>query len=140
MSLIFSSMAPKKSPLWQHFEMPDGNFRKAVCNHCAKIVTCGGENVPKSKCVNRTMHSHMQKMHPDIMVEVAREQEILKYPSQTIDPRNESVRGTIPIFNLRTQTERARFIKLVCVYLIITLYSETSLQVRLYWLLLFYWI
>ena len=39
----------------------------------------------------------------------AREQEILKSLCQTIDPKNESVRGTIPIFNLGNQAGMCLF-------------------------------
>ena len=105
-------MSPKKSPLWKHFTLVNGDFRLAQCNYCAHVVRRGSENAPKSKCVNRTMQSHFNKCQPDIMVEVAKQQQELKGVAKT-DVRDESVRGSVPLFKLTNREERAKFIKLV---------------------------
>ena len=54
----------------------------------------------------------MEKAHSDLMEEISREQALMKKPKD-VDTRNETVRGTMKIFNLRSQAERARFIKMV---------------------------
>ena len=37
---------------------------------------------------------------------VAQEQEALKKKEKSVDPRDESSRGSVPIFNLRSQEDR----------------------------------
>ena len=54
----------------------------------------------------------MEKAHSDLMEEISREQALMKKPKD-VDTRNETVRGTMKISNLRSQTERAEFIKMV---------------------------
>ena len=54
----------------------------------------------------------MEKAHSDLMEEISREQALMKKPKD-VDTRNETVRGTMKIFNLRSQAERAEFIKMV---------------------------
>ena len=105
-------MPNQPSPLWKHFVSPNLDFRKAQCIHCGVVVNRGPENAPKSKCINRSMQVHMEKAHSDLMEEISREQALMKKPKD-VDTRNETVRGTMKIFNLRSQAERAEFIKMV---------------------------
>ena len=105
--------APKKSPLWKHFTLVDDNFRLASCNYCGHVARRGSDNTPRSKCVNRSMQSHITKCQPHIMNEVAKEQELLKNVKQS-DANDESVRGCVPLFNLRNNSERASFMGMVC--------------------------
>ena len=73
----------------------------------------GTEDAPRGKCYNRNMQKHMSKYHGDLMEEVIKSQEAAKVVTRKTDIRSESVRGTIPIFNLRSQEDRASFIKKV---------------------------
>ena len=104
---------PKKSPLWNHFTLVNDDFRLASCNYCGHVARRGGDNTPKSKCVNRAMQSHITKCQPDIMNQVAREQVLLKNVPKN-DVMDESVRGSVPLFNLRNSSERASFMGMVC--------------------------
>ena len=106
-------MSRGTSPLWNHFTIPDGNFRLAKCNHCSVVVQRGTENAPRGKCYNRNMQKHMVKYHEELM-EIAKTQAAVKLQRpKKIDQRDESVRGNIPIFNLRSQEDRAAFIRKV---------------------------
>ena len=116
MSVSLAMSRRTTSPLWNHFTLPDENFRKALCNHCGALVQRGQPDAPRNKCWNRNMQSHITKEHPEIMVEVAQEQRKSKGSKRLKDPRDESRRGTVPLFNLRNQADRADFIKRVCYY------------------------
>ena len=76
------------------------------------MVKRGGENSPKSKCVNRGMQVHITKCQPSIMSEVQKEQVAMKNLPKA-DFRDESVRGTVPLFNLRNVNERNSFMGMV---------------------------
>ena len=106
-------MSRATSPLWKHFVSPDGNFRLAQCNHCGVIVQRGTENAPRGKCYNRNMQKHLGKYHGDLMEEVTNSQVAAKVANKKIDVRCESVRGVVPLFNLRSQDDRAAFIRKV---------------------------
>ena len=69
----------------------------------------GGDNTPKSKCLNRGMQSHITKCQPDIMNQVAREQVLLKNI-----PKNDVLDESVPLFNLRNSSERDSFMGMVC--------------------------
>ena len=59
------------------------------------------------------MQKHLGKYHGDLMEEVTKSQVAAKVVTKKIDVRCESVRGTVPIFNLRSQDDRAAFIRKV---------------------------
>ena len=102
----------KKSPLWNHFVLVNGDFHLAECKYCGHVVRQGGDEAPKSRCVNRTMQANVNKCQPDIMEEVSRKKAELMCVSK-IDACNEAVRGNVPIFQLNNQEERTKFIKMV---------------------------
>ena len=106
-------MSSVTSPLWKQFISPDVNFRLAQCNHCGVVVQRGRENAPRAKCYNRNMQKHMGKYHDDLMEEVSKDQEAAKVVTRKVDVRCESVRGTIPIFNLQSQEDHFAFIEKV---------------------------
>ena len=94
-------MSRATSPLWNHFTIPDGNFRLAKCNHCSIVVQRGTENAPRGKCYNRNMQKHMDKYHNELMEEIVKTQAAVKLERmKKVDPHDESTRGRIPIFNL----------------------------------------
>ena len=104
---------PQKEPTLENFSIIDDNFRLASCNYCGHVARRGRDDTPKSKCVNRAMQSHIKKCQPDIMNEVAKEQVALKNVPKS-DVNDESVRGCVPLFNLRNHSERASFMGMVC--------------------------
>ncbi len=55
----------------------------------------------------------MKSAHPELMAEV-REQQAAQRPGERVeDPRDETVRGTLPLFKLRNKVDRAAWQKLV---------------------------
>ena len=121
----------KKSPLWNHFVLVNGDFHLAECKYCGHVVRRGGDEAPKSRCVNRTMQAHINKCRPDIMEEVSRQQAQLKSVS-TVDVWNEAVRGNIPIFKLTNREERIKFIKMVSCVIYLFLFSLILLKTCTY--------
>ena len=124
-------MSRPTSPLWKQFTILEGNFRSVKCNHCDVFVQRGNENAPKSKCYNRNMQKHLSRHHGELMEEVTKDQEAVKVfnKAKKIDDLDESVRGTIPIFDLRSQADRAEFISKVS--LIIPLFIVLELQLAM---------
>ena len=60
------------------------------------------------------MQKHMDKYHNELMEEIVKTQAAVKLERmKKVDHRDESTRGSIPIFNLRSQEDRATFIKKV---------------------------
>ena len=59
------------------------------------------------------MQKHLGKYHGDLMEEVTNSQVAAKVANKKIDVRCESVRGVVPLFNLRSQDDRAAFIRKV---------------------------
>ena len=74
-------MSRAPSPLLDHFYMPDGDFRRAMCSHCGDQVRRGKEGAPKSTCYNAPMQHHMKVRHKDLMEWIERAQE-KKFSSQ----------------------------------------------------------
>ena len=52
------------------------------------------------------MQSHMATHHKAELAEVRQEQAAMTAMGRQKDPKDETVRGSIPIFNLRTQADR----------------------------------
>ena len=67
----------------------------------------------KGECGNRGMQQHMERMHKDEMEGVKRAQAeaTAAATGRVYDARDETVRGTVPLFNLKTRAHRAAFMK-----------------------------
>ena len=78
----------------------------AVCNHCSAKVRRGAENVAKNKCYNSGMQSHMATHHKAELEEVRMEQAAIATGGRERDDKDETVRGNVPIFNLRSKADR----------------------------------
>jgi hypothetical protein len=90
-----------------------GDFRKVLCLHCGTTISRGSELTPRKKCYNRGMQAHIESKHKDLLSLVIEAQARLKPGERKIDPKDETVRGPVPLFNLRTQADREAFMKLV---------------------------
>ena len=90
-----------------------GDFTRATCNHCGRVIKRGVENAPRAKCYNRGMQAHIETQHKDLVVDIREAQAELKPGERRRDPKDETVRGTVPIFDLRTHGDRRSFLKLV---------------------------
>ena len=102
---VKGNMAPKSSPLWDHFVMPDGDYHKAKCLHCDAVITRGGPEAPRGKCYNRGMQFHMEQKHKEELIKV------LDKRAEKKDVKDETVWGSLPIFSLRNKEKRAEFLK-----------------------------
>ena len=88
--------------------MKEGAPHKATCNICNKEMTRGKEG---SKTLgNKTMGAHLKSQHTMAFqkYEEAR-------TNKVSDPKDETVRGTVPLFNLKNHAERAEFLALVSI-------------------------
>ena len=110
------TMAPQTSPLWDHFVIPDGDYRKAKCLHCETVVSRGGPETPRSKCYNRSMQVHMEVKHKEELTKVLEKRAERKELKK--DSKDETVRGTLPIFSLKNKEQKAAFLKLVSIIII----------------------
>ena len=61
------------------------------------------------------MQAHIAKKHPELNIEVEQQQaKILEARNMvTVDLRDETARGTVKIFNLRSQADRRIFLERV---------------------------
>ena len=102
----YKPVTMQRSKLWEHFKTVECSPHKAICNYCDKVVSRGKEG---GKCLgNKAMNNHLKRIHPDAFneYEVARNK-------TTADPKDETRRGSVPLFNLKNHGERAEFLKLV---------------------------
>ena len=66
---------------------------------------------PKQKWHNKTMDNHLKRLHPEKMKEVCEAR--ASSGEKVEDPRDETVRGTIPIFNLTNRKDKDAFLSQV---------------------------
>ena len=65
----------------------------------------------KEKWHNKSMENHLKHVHPEKMREVTEVRAATGEKAK--DPRDETVRGTIPIFNLRNRKDKEAFLSQV---------------------------
>ena len=63
---------------------------------------------PKNKWHNKTMNSHLQRMHPEQMQEVVEAR--VTTGERRRDAKDESARGCIPVFNLHNKKDKDAFL------------------------------
>ena len=100
-------MAPKATPLWDFFSLESLQPHIARCNTCGKNISRGKEGATKLN--NGGMIAHLRSLHKD---------QFTKYKEaegqgKKIDPKDETLRGTVPLFSLKNHAERKQFLKLV---------------------------
>ena len=93
------------SKLWEHLKAKEGAPHKAICNYCSKEMSRGKEG--GKNLSNKSMGNHLKSQHPDAF----KEYEVARIKKG--DPKDETVRGSVPLFNLKNYGERAEFLKLV---------------------------
>ena len=98
------------SKLWEHFTLKEGAPHRAICNICSKDLSRGKEG---SKVLgNKTMSTHLKSQHPAAF----KDYEVAK-TNKIHDPKDETKRGSVPMFNLKNHGERAEFLALVSILL-----------------------
>ena len=132
--LVFYTMATRGkslSPWWSHFEKVDGDFRLVRCLHCNKLVRRGKEGCSTREASNSGMASHMRTKHSGQAVQVVfstftlKSENFLPYVQVRLDAAKEAgrevnedkkdktVRGSLPLFKLRSKADREAWRKLV---------------------------
>ena len=74
-----------------------------MCNHCGATISRGKPDAPRDKCYNRGMQAHMELKHPDGFEKVVEKRVEMKEKKR--DKKDETVRGTVPLYNLRNREE-----------------------------------
>ena len=74
-----------------------------MCHHCGKEVRRGKVGSAKKDCGNRGMQQHLERQHKETMEMVRGSVEAM---GKVYDPKDESVRGTVPLFNLNNNLKR----------------------------------
>lgn len=79
-----------------------------MCHHCGKEVRRGKVGSAKKDCGNNGMQQHLNRHHKDAMEEIkeARARSSAEAVGKVLDPRDESVRGTVMLFNLNNNLKR----------------------------------
>jgi hypothetical protein len=102
-------MKAKTSLLWQHCKEKADAGHLVVCNYCAVEIKRGKAGSNRAGWTLKNFQYHLEKKHPDVNQLVKDKQAI----DTKIDPKDETVRGTVPLFNLRNHKERQSFLKKV---------------------------
>ena len=97
-----------RSKLWEHYQAVEGSPHKTTCNYCGREISRGKEG--GKNLGNKAMNTHLRNKHPEAFneYEAARNK-------TTMDHKDETVRGSVPLFNLKNHGERAEFLKLVSI-------------------------
>ena len=94
-------MAPRTSQLWEHYTQEEGTPHIARCKYCSKTISRGKEGTTKPN--NGGMINHLQRMHQDAFTAYKESEDRTK----KIDTKDETVRGTIPLFSLKKPRREA---------------------------------
>ena len=128
------------SPWWTHFQRVEGkiynplnvlsllttcsgDFRLARCLHCDQIVRRGKVGCSARETSNSGMAHHMRSKHTGsvlncafstaiVTTQVQRRVDAAKEAKKTVDPKDETVRGSLPLFKLRSREDREQWRKL----------------------------
>jgi hypothetical protein len=103
-------MKPKTSPLWDHCKEKVNAAHLVICDHCSLEIKRGKPDSSRATWTLKSFKYHLEKKHPDAFKKVEQKQSIA---TVKIDPKDETVRGTVPLFRLRNHKERQMFLKKV---------------------------
>ena len=103
-----STMARRTSQLWEHFDVEEGAIHIGRCKHCNKTFSRGKEDTARPN--NSGLINHLRRLHKDAYQTYT---EAEKRTKKT-DVKDETVRGCIPLFNLKNHGERKQFLKQIC--------------------------
>jgi hypothetical protein len=127
-------MAPR-APYWEYFVRTEGT-NKVTCSieGCSsRVVSLGKEDVPgerKKKTGTWSLKYHLQKKHPETWAALEEEKaKTVREKEANILKKNvndETERGTIKMFNLRTSGERKDFLSMVITLITELLYVVIS--------------
>ena len=68
---------------------------------------------PRGKCYNRGMQAHLNLKHKEIYNTVQEKRTEMQVEKSNRETKDETVRGSVPIFSLRNKEEKEAFLKLV---------------------------
>ena len=85
-----------------------GDHTVSVCHHCGKEVRRGKVGAAKAKCGNTGMAQHLERQHKEAMEEIkeARARSSAEALGKVYDEKDESVRGSVILFNLNNNLKR----------------------------------
>ena len=85
-----------------------GDHTVSVCHHCGREVRRGKVGAPKKNCGNNGMQQHLERQHKEVMEEIkeARARSSAEASGKVYDERDESVRGSVILFNLNNNLKR----------------------------------
>ena len=111
-----------------NFDSESNDFRLAKCLHCDKIVRRGKEGCSPRECTNSGMGSHMRSHHSGIAAQVLlffeftfcnlhcfqvqMQVQAAKATKVDTDLKDETVRGMMPLFKLRSKNDREQWRKM----------------------------
>ena len=111
-----------------NFDSESDDFRLAKCLHCDKIVRRGKEGCSPRECTNSGMGSHMRSHHSGIAAQVLlffeftfcnlycfqvqMQVQAAKATKVDTDLKDETVRGMMPLFKLRSKNDREQLRKI----------------------------
>ena len=111
-----------------NFDSESDDFRLAKCLHCDKIVRRGKEGCSPRECTNSGMGSHMRSHHSGIAAQVLlffeftfcnlycfqvqMQVQAAKATKVDTDLKDETVRGMMPLFKLRSKNDREQWRKI----------------------------
>ena len=93
--------------LWAFFSQEEGAQHLARCKMCNKVISRGKAGCKATN--NGGMLNNLQRIHKEDYEMYKAGEEAKK----KVDVKNETVRGTIPIFKLKNHSEQREFQKLV---------------------------
>ncbi len=108
-------MKGKTSLLWDHCKEKAGAAELVVCNYCSMEIRRGKPGSSRAGWTLKNFQYHLEKKHPDFNKQLKDKQGLDKK-----DPKDETVRGTIPLFNLRNHKERQTFLQKVRAWYYVT--------------------
>ena len=109
-------MPPKLSPIWRYFEEDTNDSSRAICKvvGCKKpCVSRGKSGSSRCNLTNTKMTTHLATQHPSKSKEFLdiKEKAASEKRKHDDDDVNEVENSTLPIFNLRSQNERQKFLQ-----------------------------
>ena len=105
---------PKSSLLWEHGKEKPGEPHLIVCDYCAQVVRRGKADSSRSGWTMKNFQYHIEKKHPEVFRKM-KDKKAEIADTKIADTKDETVRGTVPLFNLRNHRERQDFLKRVCI-------------------------
>ena len=107
---------PKVSPIWEYFKEDENDYSWAICQipGCKLIrISRGKSGKPRSAMTTGVLDKHLLLHHPKKYHEFieAKEQKNAKKRKESEEEENELQSGSLKNSDLRTNTERNKFLK-----------------------------